>query len=52
MKLKALLTAASTVAVLTAGAAAAEQVKIGIAAEPYPPFASPDSSGQLGRMGD
>jgi polar amino acid transport system substrate-binding protein len=45
MKLKALLTAATAAAVLTAGAAAAEQVKIGIAAEPYPPFASPDSSG-------
>ena len=45
MKLKALLTAASAAAALTAGAAAAEQVKIGIAAEPYPPFASLDSSG-------
>ncbi len=45
MKLKSLLTAASAVAVLTASAVAAEQVKIGIAAEPYPPFASPDSSG-------
>ena len=30
---------------LGAGAAAAEEVKIGIAAEPYPPFASPDSAG-------
>ncbi|MFW8594670.1 transporter substrate-binding domain-containing protein [Cribrihabitans neustonicus] len=45
MKLKALLGAATAAAALTAGAAAAEQVKIGIAAEPYPPFASPDSAG-------
>ena len=38
--------AAGLVAVaLTAGAVAAEQVKIGIAAEPYPPFASPDAAG-------
>ncbi|MDI7863143.1 transporter substrate-binding domain-containing protein [Rhizobiaceae bacterium n13] len=27
------------------GMAAAEQVKVGIAAEPYPPFAAPDASG-------
>ncbi|KIC35113.1 transporter substrate-binding domain-containing protein [Leisingera sp. ANG-M7] len=45
MKLKALLAAATAAAALTAGAAAAEQVKIGIAAEPYPPFASLDNSG-------
>ncbi len=45
MKLKALLAAATAAAALTASAAAAEQVKIGIAAEPYPPFASLDSSG-------
>ncbi|WP_291732079.1 transporter substrate-binding domain-containing protein [Leisingera sp. F5] len=45
MKLKVLLAAATAAAALTAGAAAAEQVKIGIAAEPYPPFASLDSSG-------
>ncbi|UWQ57682.1 transporter substrate-binding domain-containing protein [Leisingera caerulea] len=45
MKLKALLAAGVAAAALTAGAAAAEQVKIGIAAEPYPPFASLDSSG-------
>jgi polar amino acid transport system substrate-binding protein len=30
---------------LTVGVAAAEPVRIGIAAEPYPPFASPDSAG-------
>ncbi|UWQ44920.1 transporter substrate-binding domain-containing protein [Leisingera aquaemixtae] len=45
MKLNALLAAATAAAALTASAAAAEQVKIGIAAEPYPPFASLDSSG-------
>ncbi len=45
MKLKALLAAGVAAAALSAGAAAAEQVKIGIAAEPYPPFASLDSSG-------
>ncbi|WP_244506707.1 MULTISPECIES: transporter substrate-binding domain-containing protein [unclassified Phyllobacterium] len=28
------------------GAASAEQVKVGIAAEPYPPFTSPDASGK------
>ncbi len=30
---------------LAAGAAAATPVKVGIAAEPYPPFASPDAAG-------
>ncbi|WP_323778018.1 transporter substrate-binding domain-containing protein [Leisingera sp.] len=45
MKLKALLAAGVAAAALSAGASAAEQVKIGIAAEPYPPFASLDSSG-------
>lgn len=45
MKLKTLLAAATAASALYAGAAAAEQVKIGIAAEPYPPFAAPDSSG-------
>ena len=33
-------------ALLTTGAALAETVKVGIAAEPYPPFASPDASGK------
>ena len=28
------------------GAAQAETVKVGISAEPYPPFASPDASGK------
>ncbi|WP_417712911.1 transporter substrate-binding domain-containing protein [Pseudophaeobacter arcticus] len=45
MKLKTLLATGLTLATLTAGAAQADQVKIGIAAEPYPPFASLDSSG-------
>ncbi len=45
MKLKTLLAAAVAAATLAAGTASAEQVKIGIAAEPYPPFASADSSG-------
>ena len=33
-------------ALLLGGAAMAETVKVGIAAEPYPPFASPDASGK------
>ena len=45
MKLKTLLAAAVAAVTLAAGTANAEQVKIGIAAEPYPPFASADSSG-------
>ena len=45
MTLKTTLAAGLTLTVLAAGAAQAEQVKIGIAAEPYPPFASLDSSG-------
>ena len=32
-------------ALLLSGAAMAETVKVGIAAEPYPPFASPDAAG-------
>ncbi len=39
-------TAAALALGLAAGAAAAEPVKIGIAAEPYPPFSTTDSSGQ------
>ena len=45
MKLKTLLIANLTATFLTTGAAMADEVKIGIAAEPYPPFASLDSSG-------
>jgi polar amino acid transport system substrate-binding protein len=37
--------AACLAAALTAGAAAADAVKVGIAAEPYPPFAAPDAAG-------
>jgi polar amino acid transport system substrate-binding protein len=35
----------ATAMALVAGAAAANPVKVGIAAEPYPPFASPDAAG-------
>ena len=38
--------AAVVLVVAGLGAANAEQVKVGIAAEPYPPFASPDASGK------
>jgi len=46
MTFKSLLAAGLTFAALNAAAAQAEQVKIGIAAEPYPPFASLDASGK------
>lgn len=45
MTFKKLWAACLTTAMLSAGASAAEEVKIGIAAEPYPPFASLDASG-------
>ncbi|MBZ0122639.1 MAG: transporter substrate-binding domain-containing protein [Roseovarius sp.] len=45
MTFKNLIAAGLAAATLSAGAAAAEEVKIGIAAEPYPPFASLDASG-------
>ncbi|WP_299643285.1 transporter substrate-binding domain-containing protein [uncultured Ruegeria sp.] len=45
MNVKKLLVSGLAAAVLSAGVASAEEVKIGIAAEPYPPFASLDSSG-------
>lgn len=45
MKLKSLLAAGVAAMVLTTGAAMAEPIKIGIAAEPYPPFTMPDASG-------
>ncbi len=45
MKLKNLLIVGLTATVMAAGTAVADEVKIGIAAEPYPPFASLDSSG-------
>jgi len=35
----------ATTLLLTAGMAAAQDVRVGIAAEPYPPFASPDAAG-------
>ena len=40
-----ILTVALFAAVAFVGAAQAQAVKVGIAAEPYPPFASPDASG-------
>tara|TARA_R110002096_G_scaffold229063_5_gene418553 strand:- start:8145 stop:8918 length:774 start_codon:yes stop_codon:yes gene_type:complete len=46
MKLNKAIVAILATAILGAGAAAAEQVKIGVAAEPYPPFASVDASGK------
>jgi polar amino acid transport system substrate-binding protein len=45
MKLKSLLAAGVAAMALTTGAAMAEPIKIGIAAEPYPPFTMPDASG-------
>lgn len=45
MTLKKLLAASAAAVLLSAAAGIAEEVKIGIAAEPYPPFASLDSSG-------
>lgn len=45
MKLKSLLAVGIATLALTTGAALAEPIKIGIAAEPYPPFASPDAAG-------
>jgi len=42
--MKKLILTASTLA-LMAGAAAADPVRVGVAAEPYPPFASPDAAG-------
>lgn len=42
--MKKILLTASAFALL-AGAAAADPVRVGIAAEPYPPFASPDAAG-------
>ncbi len=46
MKLKALFTTTAAAGVLMAGLAAAEPVKIGIAAEPYPPFSSLNAAGE------
>jgi len=45
MNLKTTLAAGAATLALMTGAAMAETVKIGIAAEPYPPFARPDSAG-------
>ena len=45
MNIKMLVAAGLAAAALGASASSAQEVKIGIAAEPYPPFASLDSSG-------
>ncbi|WP_281980965.1 transporter substrate-binding domain-containing protein [Thalassorhabdomicrobium marinisediminis] len=45
MTIKKLMLSGLAAAILSAGAASAEEVKIGIAAEPYPPFSELDSSG-------
>ena len=42
--MKTILLTASALALL-AGVAAADPVRVGIAAEPYPPFAAPDAAG-------
>lgn len=44
-KLLATLTIAATAALATMAPAHADPLKVGIAAEPYPPFTSPDASG-------
>lgn len=46
MKLTKMLAAAAFATVALTGIAQAEAVKVGIAAEAYPPFASPDASGK------
>jgi polar amino acid transport system substrate-binding protein len=48
MNFKTALTAGVAAIALMTGAGASAQVKIGIAAEPYPPFSSPDASGNWG----
>ena len=40
------LAASAAVALGLAGGAAAQEVRIGVAAEPYPPFSSPDAAGR------
>lgn len=46
MKIKTLISTLAIALALSTNAAAADKVKIGIASEPYPPFASPDDSGK------
>ncbi len=46
MKLKNVLVSGLAAAALMAGTAGAMELKIGVAAEPYPPFSSPNSSGE------
>lgn len=42
----ALIGAAALATLMAAGAASAEAIKVGVAAEPYPPFTVPDASGK------
>lgn len=46
MNIKTLITTLFVVCTLTSTAVAAEQVKVGLSAEPYPPFSSTDASGK------
>ncbi len=46
MTFKKILFASLATTLLGVGAVAAEEVRIGIAAEPYPPFASLNASGE------
>ena len=52
MKIKSLLAVSFVALTATLGAASAEAVKIGVAAEPYPPFAAPDAAaiGLVGKL--
>lgn len=47
-KLIAMLAGSTMAALLAAGAAQAQEVKVGFDAAPYPPFTAPDSSGKWG----
>ena len=42
------LAVATAIAVSGGVAASAEALKVGVAAEPYPPFTAPDASGAAG----
>ena len=46
MKIRTLISTMVLALAFTTNVSAADKVKIGIAAEPYPPFASPDASGK------
>lgn len=48
MNIKTLIATFFAVLTLTNAAVAADQIKVGLAAEPYPPFSSTDASGEWG----